>query len=158
MRRVKFLAFVFAAAPAAFGAPVFAAGVAVPLDQVRMVSFDRPVSTVYVGNPTVADVTVIDSKRVFVLGKAFGATNIIALDAAGKQVADETLTVYGNSANTVTLNRGTEQITYACAAGRCEAAPVPGDATAAFSAVTGEINQHQSMNKSAALVSASAGQ
>lgn len=154
MGRVKQLAFVLAAASAAISAPALAADIAVPMDQVRMVSFDKPVATVYVGNPVVADVTVIDSRRVFILGKAFGATNIIALDAAGNQVADKPLTVYGRGANVVTLNRGAEQLTYACAAARCETAPLPGDASGPFQAVMGEITQHQDMGKKAAVASA----
>lgn len=155
MRRVRSFSFLFIAAAAALSAPAMAGDIAVPMDQVRIVTFDKPVSTVYVGNPVVADVTVIDSKRVFVLGKAFGSTNVIALDAAGNQIADKALTVYGSGANMVTLNRGAEQLTYACAAARCETAPMPGDATQNFSAVMGEVSQHQSMGKQAANETAS---
>ena len=61
------------------------ARLSVPMDEVRMVTFVKPVATVYVGNPMIADITVIDSRHVFVLGKAFGATNIIALDSNGKR-------------------------------------------------------------------------
>lgn len=150
MRRVRSFSFLFIAAAAVLSAPAMAGDIAVPMDQVRIVTFDKPVSTVYVGNPVVADVTVIDSKRVFVLGKAFGSTNVIALDAAGNQIADKALTVYGSGANMVTLNRGAEQLTYACAAARCETAPMPGDATQNFSTVMGEVSQHQSMGKQAA--------
>lgn len=158
MRRIEQLALVLAAASVFIAPPAIAADIAVPMDQVRMVSFDKPVSTVYVGNPVVADVTVIDSRRVFVLGKAFGSTNIVALDSAGNQVADKALTVYGSGAGTVTLNRGANQLTYACAAARCETAPLPGDAAQSFSAVMGEIGQHQSMGKTAAEGGGSASQ
>lgn len=150
MRRIEQLALVLAAASALIAAPAMAADIAVPMDQVRMVSFDKPVSTVYVGNPAVADITVIDSRRVFVLGKAFGATNIIALDAAGNQISDMALTVYGSGAGTVTLNRGASQLTYACAAARCETAPMPGDAAQSFTAVMSQVSQHQDMGKKAA--------
>ena len=153
MRRVK-TALVAAAAAMLSAVPALAGNIAVPMDQVRMVTFDAPVSTVYVGNPAIADVTVIDARHVFVLGKAFGATNIIALDGQGKQVADKALTVFGRSANVVTLNRGASQLTYACAATRCETAPVPGDAQAAYQGVMGEVNQHQDMGQKAALASA----
>lgn len=150
MRRVRYFSFLFAAAMAALSAPAVAGNIAVPMDQVRMVTFDKPVSTVYLGNPAVADVTVIDSKRVFVLGKAYGSTNLIALDGAGNQIAEKALTVYGGNGGTVTLNRGAEQLTYACAATRCEMAPLPGDASQSFSTVMGEVNQHQTMGKQAA--------
>lgn len=155
MRRLRYFLIAFAAAAAGFSTPSLADGFAVPMDQVRMVTFDQPVATVYVGNPAIADVTVIDSRRVFILGKAFGATNVIALDAKGEQVVDKPLTVYGTSANVVTLNRGANQVTYACAAARCETSPLPGDSTAAFQAVMGEVTQHQDMGQKAAVASAS---
>ena len=150
MRRIRELGYAIAATAAVCSMPASAAGIAVPLDQVRMVSFNKPVSTVYVGNPMVADVTVVDSRHVFVLGKAFGSTNVIALDAQGKQISDRPLSVYGGSAHMVTLNRGAAQLTYACAASRCETAPVPGDAPAPYSAVMGEVSQHQDMGQKAA--------
>lgn len=154
MRRLKFLLVTVATAVAGLNGPAFADDIAVPMDQVRMVTFDQPVATVYVGNPAIADVTVIDSRRVFVLGKAFGATNVVALDSRGTQVVDKPLTVYGRAANVVTLNRGANQLTYACAAARCETAPLPGDATSAYQAVMGEITQHQDLGQKAAVASA----
>jgi len=127
-----------------------AADISVPLDEARIVLFDQPVSTVYVGNPMIADVSIIDSTRVFVLGRAFGATNLIALDAEGNQVSDDHVTVFGTGARSVTLYRGPEQLTYACTGQRCEASPLPGDAPAAFSAVLGQVDQRQALGLKAA--------
>lgn len=104
-----------------------AASVSVLIDQVRTITFDKPIAAVYVGNPSLADVTMIDPKHAFVLGKSFGTTNVIALDGKGAQVVDEEITVVGVD-STVTLNRGANQFTYACASSRCEAFRVPGDA------------------------------
>ena len=123
---------------------LFAAGdalardIAIPMDEVRIVTFPVPVSTVYVGNPVIADVTVIDSKRVFLLGKNFGTTNLVALDAEGNPTASERVTVYSRQGSMVTLHRGAAQTTYACAGARCEASPVPGDDNAPFDAVVGQ--------------------
>lgn len=134
-------------------APAAAANISVPLDEVRILAFAQPVSTVYVGNPVVADVTVIDPRHVFVLGKSFGTTNMIALGADGKAVANEHVTVFGHSAATVTLQRGANQVTYACAARMCEAAPVPGDDKDAFAANLAEIAAHQGLGTRAASAS-----
>ena len=124
---------------------LFAAGdalardIAIPMDEVRIVTFPTPVSTVYVGNPVIADVTVIDSRRVFLLGKNFGTTNLVALDAQGNPTVSERVTVYSRQGSTVTLHRGAAQTTYACAGGaRCEASPVPGDDSTPFEAVVGQ--------------------
>jgi len=103
-----------------------ASGLAIPEDEVRIVTFTKPVATVFVANPLVADINVIDSTHAFVLGKAFGATNIIALDSKGNPVTSEHVTVYGSS-HLVTLDRGASQFTFACASVRCESAAAPGD-------------------------------
>src|ERR1700742_1207357 len=101
LMRPTFRSFVLSAAALVASAPAFAASVSVPLDEVRILSFPDPVTTVYVGNPVIADVTVIDSKHVFVLGKSFGATNLIALGPDGNAIANEHVLVFGHSASTV---------------------------------------------------------
>jgi hypothetical protein len=129
---------------ASMAALIFAAGdaaardIAVPMDEVRIVTFPQPVSTVYVGNPAIADVTVIDSRRVFLLGKNFGSTNLVALDPKGNPTVSQRITVYSRQGSTVTLHRGANQTTFACAGARCEAAPVPGDENTSFDAVVGQ--------------------
>ena len=141
----------FAAAVLSSTAPAAARNVSVPLDEVRMIAFERPVATVYVGNPMIADITMIDTRHAFVLGKAFGATNIIALDRSGSPVGDENVTVFGGaSGSTVTLHKGINRITYACAASRCEAAPVPGDGKDLFDNAIDQITKHQDLGAKAA--------
>lgn len=117
----------------------------VPLDEVRVVSFAKPVATLYVGNPVIADVMVIDSRHAFVQGKAFGSTNIVALDASGRPVANQAIVVAGKPGGTVTLQRGREQITYACAGNRCQPTPTPGDSKDAFDAGTDQISKYQGL-------------
>jgi hypothetical protein len=130
MRRA---AFAFATALCA-ASPALAGGsfVSVTLDEVRLLAFAKPIETLYVANPAIADVTMIDKRHGFVLGKSFGTTNIIALDSSGRQVSNERVVVSGMNGGIVTLQKGTAQTTYNCSAGRCEAAPQPGDAKDAF--------------------------
>lgn len=122
----------------------------VPLDEVRVVSFARSVSTLYVGNPVIADVTIIDSRHAFVQGKAFGATNIVALDSTGHPVANQQVVVAGKGNSVVTLQRGTQQTTYACAASRCQSTPQPGDGKDAFDSATDQISKYQGLLAKAA--------
>jgi hypothetical protein len=124
--------------------------IALPMDEVRVVAFSHPVSTVYVGNPTVADVSVIDSRHAFVLGKGFGATNLVALDVDGKQVVNEHITVFGHTGSTVILHRGTAQATYTCASSRCETSPMPGDDKDTFATRMDQAEKHQDMGVKAA--------
>ena len=102
------------------------AGLGVTVDQARMVSFPVPVKTVYVGNPTIVDVSMVDAQHAFVLGKTFGITNLIALTPDGKQLSNQQVTVLNNGA-AVTVNRGADQFNYMCTVAHCETAPRPGD-------------------------------
>lgn len=120
-----------------------AAEYTVPMDQVRMITFGAPVSTVFVGNPQIADVTVVDSTRIFLMGKNFGTTNLMALDENGNQLSNDRITVRSRAGAVVTLHRGASQTTMACVAGRCQNAPIPGDAVEDFTAVNGQITTRE---------------
>ena len=120
-----------------------AAEFTVPMDQVRMITFRAPISTVFVGNPLIADVTVIDETRVFLMGKNFGTTNLVALDETGNQIANDSITVQTRAGEVVTLHRGAAQTTMACVNGRCQSAPIPGDATEEFTAVSEQMSARE---------------
>jgi hypothetical protein len=124
-------------------------GVAVPLDEVRIVTFSRPVSTVFVGNPVVADATVIDQHHIFILGKGFGTTNMIALGPQSETIANQQITVV-NRGGIVTVNKGAAQFSYACTGGHCEPSPVPGDQKAFFDDNTSSTSSHQDQGVKAA--------
>lgn len=116
----------------------------IPEDEARIVKFDKPVSTVYVADPVVADVNMIDTTHAFVLGKAYGATNLIAMDAEGSPVESRHVTVFGSS-HLVTLNRGPNQFTFACASVRCESATSPGDVRTWHDDNMAEIEKREDM-------------
>jgi hypothetical protein len=147
MRRALFAAlFVASAAQAAA-----AADVTLGLDEVHTLTFKRPVATVYVGNPAIADITMIDARHAFVLGKGYGHTNIVALNHEGAQVFNTEVTVLGGGTpNTVTLNRGAQRVTYNCAGGRCEPAPMPGDGKDSYDLMNGQMSTHQDNARKAA--------
>ncbi|MGC1302414.1 MAG: pilus assembly protein N-terminal domain-containing protein [Caulobacteraceae bacterium] len=76
----------------------------------------RGASSVVIGNPAVADVTVVDTNTVYVLGRDYGSTDIVVLDRAGHTVfsGDVTVTRPGSS---VALYRGVDRTDYTCAEG-----------------------------------------
>ena len=82
MRRALFAAAFVAATMPAVAAGKNDAGknepVALALDEVHTIAFRAPVATVYVGNPSIADVTMVDARHAFVQGKGYGRTNIVA--------------------------------------------------------------------------------
>ena len=138
MRRV--LASLIAAT--AFASTAHAADIAVPMDEVRIVAFKQPISTVYMGNPTIADITTIDSQHIFVLGKSFGETNMIALGRDGRPIANDHVTVFGRRMGAVTLNKGAQQFTYSCTSAQCQPAPVVGDAADFHKTMHEEVASH----------------
>jgi hypothetical protein len=147
MRRALIAALFLASAAQA----ATAADVTLTLDEVHTLTFKRPVATVYVGNPAIADITMIDARHAFVLGKGYGHTNIVALNHEGAQVFNTQVTVLGSGTpNTVTLNRGAQRVTYNCAGGRCEPAPMPGDGKDSYDLMNGQMSTHQDNARKAA--------
>ncbi len=108
-----------------------AAGFMVEVNQTRALHLDAPAAAVMVGNPAIADVTVLSPQLVYVLGRAYGQTNFIALDAKGKQISAFNVNVVAPSSSTVTLTRGSGQLTYNCTP-RCERVVTQGDDAGAF--------------------------
>lgn len=147
MRRAFFAALVLAAAPAC------ASELNVTLDQVQTITFGKPVSTVYVGNPAIADINMIDSRHAFILGKGYGSTNIVALNPQGAQISNTLVNVLANAdhQSILVLNRGAARVTYSCTADHCEVTPQPGDGKDAFDSGNGQINAHQDAAKKAAI-------
>ena len=131
-----------------------ARGVAISMDEVRVVTFQRPITTVFVGNPTIADATVIDSYHAFILGKTFGTTNLIALGPQSQTIANQQITVTNRGGATVTLNKGAAQYNFACTTAHCEASPLPGDQKTFFDETTGSVSSHQDQAVKAANVAA----
>jgi Flp pilus assembly secretin CpaC len=127
--------------------------VALALDEVHTLAFSTPVSTLYVGNPSIADVTMIDARHAFVQGKGYGRTNIMALNHDNVMVFNTHVTVTGNNGGgTVTLNRGAQRVTFNCAGGRCEPTPMPGDGKDSYDVVNSQSTSHQTIARSAAAV------
>lgn len=151
-RRTHLLTAMFAGACglALTASAALAADIVVSMDEARLVTFAVPVKTVFVGNPLIVDVTVVDTRHVFVLGKTNGTTNIIALDEAGNQAVNEQVTVFGRPGTMVTVQRGIAQSTLACDTFRCESLPLPGDDKDKFDAVSGQIEKRQDLSLKAA--------
>ena len=158
MRRILLAASFLACAGYADAAPHETSkggDVALALDEVHTLTFKSPIATVYVGNPSIADVTMIDSRHAFVQGKGYGRTNIVALNHDNVQVFNTHVTVTGNEdGGTVILNRGAQRITLNCAGGHCQPTPMPGDDQKSYETENGETASHQSAARGVATADA----
>lgn len=121
----------------------------VEVNQTKALNFSAPVTSIMLGNPAIADIHVDSDKRVYVLGRAFGQTNLIALDADGKTVAMMNVNVTSQSADNLTLNRGTGQVSYNCTP-RCERVANSTDSADNFGEVSGQIAAMANMAKGGA--------
>ncbi|MBI1868794.1 MAG: pilus assembly protein N-terminal domain-containing protein [Methylocystis sp.] len=86
----------------------------VDLDRARVVRMPEGAQTLVVGNPMVADITMLKSNQLMVItGKSFGTTNLILLDQTGNQVGETTIHVLPNKDNLV-VQRGLRRESYSC--------------------------------------------
>ena len=109
------------------------------LDQATILKLPEGTTTVIVGNPLIADVSVQAGGLTVVTGKGYGATNLIVLDRAGATLMERELQVRGNGENTVVVYRGGERESYNCAP-TCERRITLGDSPAFFAATASQTN------------------
>lgn len=113
----RYLAHVVAAVTCllAYAPSALASGaIIVPLDQVQVYRLSRPASTIIVGNPTIADVTMVAPSLLAFTGKSFGASNLVARDDEGHVIVDLQLIVKNELGPEVRLHSGTLRQTFVC--------------------------------------------
>lgn len=105
----------------------------------HVIDLPSAASAIVVGNPTIANANLLDSRRVLLTGHNVGVTNLIIFDQAGRRAFEGLVEVGGLGSGEVNLFRGATRLLLNCA-GTCEsvatvAAPPP--AGIANSAATG---------------------
>ncbi len=108
---------------------------AVQIDQSTRITLPSTARDVIVGNPSIADVSVLDARNILVLGRSYGITSLMVTDQRGRTILNTQVVVSANDVGRVSLFRGPEMQTYACAP-RCERTAAPGAAGAAAPATT----------------------
>ena len=105
--------------------------ITVVLDQATIAKLPEHVSTIVIGNPLIADVTVQPGGLLVVTGKGYGTTNLIALDRSGAVLSERNIEVIGPQDRVVFVYRGLSRESYSCAS-ECEPRITLGDAPAYF--------------------------
>ncbi|HZW16706.1 MAG TPA: pilus assembly protein N-terminal domain-containing protein [Brevundimonas sp.] len=91
--------------------------VSVEIDQAQRVQLSGPAGSVIVGNPEIADVTVVDANTLYITGKGYGVTEVVAVDPIGRTVFQSQIVVTaGDGAGRVRVWRGAQSTEMACAA------------------------------------------
>lgn len=118
MRPAHFLAGSVAALALAVPAMAQDRPLDVPLDQATRVQLRAPAGSVIVVNPNIADVTVTDARTLFISGKSYGLTEVIAVDALGRPLFQRQVKVSPGETGTVRVWRGAAASEFSCGA-RC---------------------------------------
>ena len=140
------LAVAFVLASGASPARAETSMIAVTLDQAKIARLPQGTATLIVGNPMIADVTMLKNNNTMVItGKGFGQTNLIAIDGAGSLIEEEQIQVL--PAKTVlVLQSGSSRISYACNPA-CMPTVQLGDEDKTFSAAAAQITAHSGLAK-----------
>ena len=118
--------------------------ISVSIDQAKVVQLPENTSTIIIGNPVVADVTMLrKNNRMILTGKSFGQTNLIALDASGNAVGESVIRVSAGFKGLV-VQRGMDRESWDCSP-RCQPIINLGDSGKYLGETAGQIKQHNSM-------------
>lgn len=128
-------AILLTALAAGLSGPALAATLSVPLNHSVRLGLSGSAASVVIGNPAIADVTVVDSRTLFLSGKGVGSTDVAVVDGLGRTIYSAEVAVSSPRAGRVSVYRGgakeTARTDMACSP-RCEvAAKGPDGAVAA---------------------------
>jgi Flp pilus assembly secretin CpaC len=118
--------------------------VTVMIDHAKVVRLPERSHTVIVGNPMIADITIQRNGIAVVTGKAYGVTNLIALDPSGAMLAESLISVQAATESILVVQRGLERESYSCTP-KCQPSILLGDSNKYFSEVGGQAGQRNGL-------------
>lgn len=89
--------------------------VLVEIDRAQILRLDQPAGSIIIGNPAIADAAVQDVRTLVLTGKSVGSTNLIILDADGKEVLNQIIDVLSPASAAMTMYKGPTRQSYSCA-------------------------------------------
>jgi Flp pilus assembly secretin CpaC len=132
---------VWAAALAALvlAAPMAANAMMVRLDENTVLDLRAPAGTVLIGNPAIADVSLVTPSRVAILGRGFGQTNVVITDRMGRVIFSQEVRVAPPAGARVSIYRGEEVSNYSCSPSCAHLVPTSDEQVIAPSAAASDI-------------------
>ena len=116
----------------------------VTMDHAKIAKIPEGAATLVIGNPIVADVTMLKGSGVMVVtGKGFGETNLLALDKQGNVLADQVVRV-NPTREVLVVQRGALRESYSCNP-LCMPTVQIGDDPKSFEASSGQISAHNGL-------------
>lgn len=111
MRRLLVACMALALATPALAAP----RTSVAIDHTARINLRGDAASVIVGNPAVADVTVVDERTLFLSGRGYGVTEVVVLDPLGRTIWQGEVVVTAPTEGAVSVYRGSQVTEMACA-------------------------------------------
>ena len=116
----------------------------ITVDQAQVAKLPSNTATVVIGNPAIADVTMLKGGGgMVVTGKGYGRTNLIALDSSGALLDEKQIHVQPTR-NVLVVQRGSSRESYSCDP-VCMPSAVLGDDSKVFGDVSGQITAHDQL-------------
>jgi Flp pilus assembly secretin CpaC len=78
------------------------------------ISLTGAAGSVVVANPEIADVNVIDSRTVYIVGKGFGNSSVVITDQMGRSLFDGEVVVTPSQKGAITVYKGLTPSTVVC--------------------------------------------
>ncbi|KQR56407.1 pilus assembly protein N-terminal domain-containing protein [Brevundimonas sp. Leaf168] len=88
----------------------------VEIDRSARVQLRGAAASIIVGNPQIADVSLVDANTMFIVGKGYGVTEVVAVDGVGRTLFQREIVVTGGSTGSVRVWRGAQATEMACGA------------------------------------------
>ena len=108
------LAVAFVLASGASPARAETSTIGVTLDHAKIARLPEGTTTLIVGNPMIADVTMLKNNNTMIItGKGYGETNMIAVGADGSLIEERQIQVLPTK-TVLVLQNGSSRISYAC--------------------------------------------
>lgn len=98
------------------------------------ISLSGAAGSVIVANPDIADITVIDSHTVYIVGKGFGNSSVIITDQMGRPLFDGEVVVTASQKGAITVYKGLTPSLMVCST-ICTSEDVPNNNAGAASPV-----------------------
>ena len=123
--------------------------IAIFVDEAMIAKLPERVTTIVIGNPLIADVSIQSGGIMVVTGKGYGTTNLLALDRAGNIIMEKPVRVQGTRDNVLIVYRGVERETYSCQP-KCERRITLGDGADFFNSTLGQSGARATQAQGAA--------
>lgn len=139
---------------APLGAAAQVTSVTVVLDRAQVMPLPPTTATIIVGNPIIADVTMLrQTGQVILTGKGYGDTNLLFIDGRGALLGEAHLQVR-QAPTTMIVQRGPDRESYACHP-RCEPTVALGDSSTFLQQAVKDVQLRNGLASGAAMGMAS---